>query len=152
MSTNMKAEALKEMGKRIKDARTSSGLTQEELAQKVGYKSRTSINKIELGKTDISQSQVLKMAKVLGCSPAWLTGWENDSGEIDLGLVAIDLGISIDEASEYIKEMAYKKENPASKADGEDELAAIYRSLDASTRPKLLELARLYLNEQRKSE
>jgi transcriptional regulator with XRE-family HTH domain len=54
------------------------GLTQEELATKMGYKSKSTINKIELGINDIPQSKIVKFAEVLGTTPAYLMGWEED--------------------------------------------------------------------------
>ena len=58
------------------------GLTQEELATKMGYKSKSTINKIELGINDIPQSKIVKFAEVLGTTPAYLMGWEEENQEI----------------------------------------------------------------------
>lgn len=63
---------------RIRARRIELKLTQSELAQKLGYKSRSSINKIELGISDITQSKVLEFAKALNCSPEYLMGWEDN--------------------------------------------------------------------------
>lgn len=62
---------------RIKSRRIELNMTQEELAIKVGYKSRSSINKIELGLNDISQSQIVAFANALNTTPAYLMGWES---------------------------------------------------------------------------
>ncbi len=64
-----------EIGKRIRAKREELGLTQEELASKLGYKSKTTIAKIENGTNDIVQSKVAEFAKVLGTTPAYLMGW-----------------------------------------------------------------------------
>ncbi len=64
--------------KENKKRRESLGLTQDELAKKVGYKSRSSINKIELGKTDITQSKVVAFADVLRTTPAYIMGWDEE--------------------------------------------------------------------------
>lgn len=40
-------------------------MTQDELAEKTGYKSRSSINKIEKGGNDLSQSKIVLFAKIL---------------------------------------------------------------------------------------
>jgi transcriptional regulator with XRE-family HTH domain len=56
--------------------RKQLGLTQEELAKKMGYKSKSTINKIELGINDIPQSKIFQFAEVLGTTPAYLMGWE----------------------------------------------------------------------------
>jgi len=57
------------VGNIIKQRRLELGMTQEELAHKLGYKSKSSINKIELGITDISQSKIIDFANALDCSP-----------------------------------------------------------------------------------
>ncbi|MBR2474805.1 MAG: helix-turn-helix domain-containing protein [Clostridia bacterium] len=59
-------------GKRLKSLRTSQGLTQEELARKTGYTSRSSINKIELGLVDLPQSKIAIIAEALGVTPTYL--------------------------------------------------------------------------------
>ena len=64
------------VGNNISNRRKFLGLTQEELAQKMGYKSKSTINKIELGINDIPQSKIAKFAEVLGTTPAFLMGWE----------------------------------------------------------------------------
>jgi transcriptional regulator with XRE-family HTH domain len=53
------------------------GMTQEELATRMGYKSKSTINKIEMGINDIPQSKIVKFAEVLGTTPAHLMGWED---------------------------------------------------------------------------
>lgn len=64
------------LGTRIRERREALGMSQEALAFQVGYKSRTSINKIELGKTDLVQSTILRIADALQTTPAYLTGWD----------------------------------------------------------------------------
>ena len=64
------------IGQRIKQCREHLGLSQEELAQKLGYKSLSTINKIESGINDITQSKVVEFARVLQTTPAVLMGWE----------------------------------------------------------------------------
>lgn len=67
------------IGKRIRDKRESLGISQEELAKKLGYKNKSSIAKIEAGVNDIVQSKVIDFAKALNTSVAYLMGWkEND--------------------------------------------------------------------------
>lgn len=67
-----------EFGKRIKKRREELGMSQESLAQKLGYKSRSSINKIELGLNDISQSKIVAFAKALHTTPEYLMGWSEE--------------------------------------------------------------------------
>lgn len=63
------------IGERVKKAREEKGYTQEELASKLGYKSRSSVNKIEKER-DIPRSMVVKLAEVLGVTPSYLMGWD----------------------------------------------------------------------------
>ena len=63
------------IGIQIKKRREELNMTQEELATKLGYKSRSSINKIELGKNDITQHKVVEFANALNTTPAYLMGW-----------------------------------------------------------------------------
>lgn len=70
------------IGNNILLLRKQLGWSQEELAKKMGYKTKSSINKIELGKSDIPQSKIVKFADVLGTTPAFLMGWsENENLE-----------------------------------------------------------------------
>lgn len=64
-----------ELYKRIRDRREELHMSQDELAKKVGYKSRTSIHKIETGKTDLPQSKVMEIAEALSTTPEYLMGW-----------------------------------------------------------------------------
>ena len=65
----------------IKKRREELGYTQEELAEKMGYKSKSTINKIEAGINDITQSKIVAFAKVLKTTPAYLMGWEDEEKE-----------------------------------------------------------------------
>lgn len=62
-------------GARVKARREELGMTQEELAHKLGYKSKTSINKIELDKRNLKQSQIVSLANALQTTPGDLLGW-----------------------------------------------------------------------------
>ena len=62
------------VGERIKQRRLELGLSQDELAKKVGYKSRSSVNKIELSR-DLPLKKVELMAKALDTTPGYLMGW-----------------------------------------------------------------------------
>lgn len=62
------------IGERIKNRRLELELSQDELAKKVGYKSRSSINKIELSRS-LPLSKVQQMADALETTPGYLMGW-----------------------------------------------------------------------------
>lgn len=59
---------LKKIGERIKQARLKIGFSQEELAFKVGFASRSSVSKIEKGEQDIPRLKLIEIAKALNVS------------------------------------------------------------------------------------
>lgn len=65
-----------DIGKKIYDRRIALGMSQSELAEKTGYKSRSSINKIELGINDVPQSKIKVFAAALDTSIEYLMSWE----------------------------------------------------------------------------
>lgn len=70
------------IGEKIRKARIKKGYTQAELAELLGYKSRSSINKIEVEGRDIPRSSIVKFAEVLGVTPAYLMGWEDEDSSL----------------------------------------------------------------------
>ena len=66
------------IGENIRRLREKCGLSQEELATRMGYKSKSTINKIELGINDVAQSKVERFAEVLGTTPSVLMGWVDE--------------------------------------------------------------------------
>lgn len=66
-------------GTRIKELRTLSGMSQEELGKRVGVQ-RAAINKYEVGSvTNIPLATIEKMAMVFDVSPTYIVGWDNTS-------------------------------------------------------------------------
>lgn len=70
---------MSKIGENIRKMRELNGLTQEELARRMGYKSKSTINKIESGINDIPQSKIIKFAECLNTSPSVLMGWVNEN-------------------------------------------------------------------------
>ena len=66
------------IGKRVKQKREEHGWTQLQLARKMGYVSKSTIGKIESDINDVPLSKVEKFADVLGTTPEWLMGWEQE--------------------------------------------------------------------------
>lgn len=62
---------------KIKYLRNQLNMSQQELAEKVGYKTASAINKIELGLRDINQSQIKAFADALKTTTTFLLD-END--------------------------------------------------------------------------
>ena len=65
------------LGDRIRRLREAQNMSQDDLAKAVGYESRSTIGKIELGKNDVSQTTLYAIAEVLGTTPGYLMGWES---------------------------------------------------------------------------
>lgn len=64
-------------GDRIKKRRNELGMTQEELAKKLGYASRSSVNKVEKSR-ELSNKKVKLYSDALKCTPAYLMGWDEE--------------------------------------------------------------------------
>lgn len=71
---------------RIRARREELNMSQEQLAKRLGYKSRFTIAKIESGENDITQSKIVAFAKALGVKPAYLMGWEDAPTPLSLSL------------------------------------------------------------------
>ena len=71
------------VGYRILQRRKELDLTQEELARRMGYKSKSTINKIEMGINDIPQSKIMKFAEVLATTPSFLMGWDDEEDSLE---------------------------------------------------------------------
>lgn len=62
----------------IKARRLELGLSQEELAIKVGYSGKSMIAHIEKGDVDLTQSKIVAIAKALSIPPGDLMGWTDE--------------------------------------------------------------------------
>ena len=67
-----------EIGEKIKKRRLELGMSQRELARTMGYSDNSTLNRIEKGTVDVSQSKVVQFSKALNCSIAYLMDWEED--------------------------------------------------------------------------
>lgn len=71
------------IGENIKERRESLGMSQDDLAERMGYKSRSTIAKIEKGVNDVTQTNIVKFAEILKTTPAFLMGWEKEQQKND---------------------------------------------------------------------
>lgn len=95
-------------GDRIRIERERLGMTQDELAKKLGYSNRSSVTKVETCR-DLSLKKIREYAKALGVTPSFLLGWEDRDGN-DLCPQLVD---------EYVKQqdILLEIQNRYSKAD-----------------------------------
>lgn len=78
MTDNEKQEFLIAFGNRVRQLRTEKQMSLDELARKCGYTSdnaRSSIQKIEAGKSDIPASKIRLIAKALEVPVSVIMGW-----------------------------------------------------------------------------
>lgn len=66
-----------ELYKNIKKYRLEMNITQQELAEKAGYKDKSMIAKIEKGLIDLPQSKIEKFAEIFNVSQSDLMGWDS---------------------------------------------------------------------------
>ena len=65
----------------IKKRRQELGLSQQELAERVGYSGKSMISQIESGIVDLPESMIMKFAIALDTTPAYLMGWNDEFPE-----------------------------------------------------------------------
>lgn len=96
---------------RIKAMREERQLTQLELAQRMGYKTKSAVCKIEASANNITLKIVSKAAAALGVSESYLMGWNDPEDPIEvetypeLSERAVDMAYKYDKADEMTKEM-----------------------------------------------
>lgn len=58
-------------------------MSQDELAGLLGYKSRSSVNKIERDASGLPQNKIAAIAKALQTTPGYIMGWEETQKKND---------------------------------------------------------------------
>ena len=97
------------VGERIKQRRLELGLTQEELAKRMGYNGRTSVCVAEQRGDNVTTTRVAKFAKALGVSQMWLMF--GDEADEEAGLYDPDAETElIERAKKYYA--LYSKASP----------------------------------------
>lgn len=77
-----KEDSKKKYGQNLRRLRQEKGMSQEELAKALGYTNRSSINKIEIGRSSIPTEKIQLTAQVLGVSPLELFESDNDASDL----------------------------------------------------------------------
>lgn len=73
------------LGDRIRLRREELRMSQEELATRLGYKSRSTIAKIESGENDLTQSKIVAFAKALSTTARWLLDYDDSDTTLPPG-------------------------------------------------------------------
>ncbi len=68
---------------RIRRRRQELGMSQEELAKKIGYSHKTAVCKIEAGQRKLKEDVIVKLASALDTTPSYLMGWDNEEDYAD---------------------------------------------------------------------
>lgn len=85
-------EQTMKIGERIKYRREQLGLSQDELARRLGYKSRSSINKIENDASGLPQTKIVAIANALQTTPSYIMGWTETQKKNDtLSSIVVEL-------------------------------------------------------------
>lgn len=91
------------IGSSIRTRREELNLTQQDLANMMGYKSKSTINKIEAGINDVTQTKIEAFAKALDTTSAYLMGWKTD-------VYKENILKKIEEAEKQLKDVTDEKE------------------------------------------
>lgn len=81
-----KEESKKKYGQNLRRLREARGMSQEDLAKALGYTNRSSINKIEIGRSSIPTEKIQLTAQVLGVSPIELFEGEEEAPTLPGGI------------------------------------------------------------------
>lgn len=73
------------LGDRIRSRREELRMSQEELATRLGYKSRSTIAKIESGENDLTQSKIVAFAEALNTTARWLLDYDDSDPKLPPG-------------------------------------------------------------------
>lgn len=102
------------IGERIKNRRKALNMSQDDLAKKLGYKSRSSINKIERDASGLPQTKIAAIARALDTTPSYIMGWDEEIKKDPVGLAERHFEILMDEDFTDIFE-DFKKLTPEGK-------------------------------------
>lgn len=76
---------------KIRSRRKQLGMTQQDLAAKIGYKNRSTITKIEKGETDLTQGQIVLLVNALNVSVEYLMDFRESPDYIPENIISPDV-------------------------------------------------------------
>lgn len=125
------------VGQNIKQMRELKGWSQEQLARMMGYKSKSTINKIEKNINDVNQTTLDKFAKIFKCEITDLLS--NDP--VIKAVLRHESALS----EEYIKQQVY---NSLNLTEDEYGLIIAFRKADTVTQDNILKLLDIKIEEK----
>ena len=125
------------IGQNIKRMRELKGWSQEQLARMMGYKSKSTINKIEKNINDVSQKTLDKFAKVFKCEATELL--------FDDSLTNAFLRHNSELSEEYIQK---RMRDSINLTDAEYGLIIAFRKADTITQNNILKLLDIEIKEK----
>lgn len=128
-----------EIGDRIRERRKALGLTQTELAQRLGLTSKAAISTVENNKEDMTTERIRKYAAALNTTPQYLMGWV-DRPDRPQEQIVIDVTPTIDIMK---KNMPYYEDGTAEIAQEIFENKDLHILFDAArdSKPEDLQMA-----------
>jgi transcriptional regulator with XRE-family HTH domain len=134
------------IGERIEKRRKELRMTQDELAKKVGYASRSSINKIEKARI-LPAKKIVLMSEALSCSPSYLMGWIDENKPHFL----LDGIAKEDNPSEFDEKLVKSFIELTTDNEDERELLKGFRCASTELKETMLNIARQALKKDSES-
>lgn len=143
------------IGERIKQRREQLNMSQDELAHRLGYRNRSSINKIELDKQNLRQSKIKAIADALETTPGYIMGWDEAD---DLATKA--LGHIVDynyqhggnsKMAEFLLDTTSSKSATLQLSSDEIKLIELYRSATPERKAAIEVLLGFALDQEKKN-
>lgn len=97
------------IGKKIKEMREKEGLSQKDLAEKLGYESSTAISLIESGDRKVSVSDLEKIADILNKDIKYFLGKEGEAMDVNYALRS-ENGLSGQDKQEILRFIDFVKQ------------------------------------------
>ena len=122
---------MESIGRRIRNERERQGLTQDELARKMGYKNRSVVSTMEAA-TELSLKKVKKVAAALDVDPGYLMGYPSKYADMEIPFDA-DLKKAFEKliAESYVKQVL---------SDAEIAIIKRYRELNDDQKQMILKM------------
>lgn len=126
-----KEAAMNNIGRRIKNERERQGLTQDELARKMGYKNRSVVSTMEAA-SELTLKKVKKVAAALNVDPGYLMGYPSRGSDSEL-VFETDLKKAFEKliAESYVKQVL---------SDTEITIIKRYRELNDDQKQMILKM------------